>query len=62
MDNVEFANFQILAFDPFHQIRANVARDDMHGGSHTLCAPLRQRAIARANLQATPSRRNTSAH
>ena len=31
MDNVKFVNFQIATCNPVHQIRTDVARDDMPG-------------------------------
>src|ERR1044071_1937286 len=55
---VKFANFQIAASTPLHQIGTDVAGDDVPGESDALREPLRQRPVPRANLQATPTRRN----
>ena len=38
--DVKFANFQIAARNPFHQIGINVAGDDMPCGSDALRKPL----------------------
>src|SRR5262245_8177679 len=56
--DVKFANFQIAACNSFHQVGMDVAGYDMPGGSDTLREPFRERSVARANLQATPTRSN----
>src|SRR5262245_31213690 len=56
--DVKFANFQIAARNPAHQISMDVAGDDMPGGSDALREPLSQRSVTRSNLQSTPTRRN----
>src|SRR5262245_22106113 len=58
VNDVKFANLQIVARNPFHQVSMDVAGDDMPGGSDALREPLRQRSVARANLQATPTGNN----
>lgn len=56
--DVKFTNFQIATRNSLHQISMDVAGDDMPGGSDALREPLGQRSVTRANLQATPTRRN----
>src|SRR6476620_10994668 len=58
VNDVKFANFQIAARHPFHQVDIDVAGNDMPGGSDALREPLGQRSVARPNLQAPPTRRN----
>ena len=56
--DVDFADFEITAGDPLHQIGPDIGGNDMTGPSDALREPLRKRAVAGADLQAMPTRRD----
>jgi len=56
--DIECANLKIAARNPVHQVGMDVGRNHMAGRTDLLRKPLRQRTVARADLEASPPRRH----
>jgi hypothetical protein len=54
--HVELPNLEVSSFNPFHQVRSDIAGDDVTRRPDALRKPLRKRAIPSADLEAMPAR------